>query len=98
MRWSREQAIQWILKNNGLPEPKARSEVDRYCVWPGQACGYKVGHTEINRLRDRAKAGLGAHYDWRNFNDLIVQTGAAPLTVLGGVVDSWVANGGKLAL
>ena len=42
-----------------IPRSSITSEVDRYCVMPGQACGYKVGHIEINRLRDKAKAALG---------------------------------------
>jgi uncharacterized protein (DUF885 family) len=68
------------------------SEVDRYCGTPGQACGYKVGHTEINRLRDRAKAAMGPRYDVRDFNDLVVKTGGVPLTVLATVVDGYIAG------
>jgi uncharacterized protein (DUF885 family) len=74
------------------------SEIDRYCGTPGQACGYKVGHTEINRLRDRAKAALGAKYDLRTFNDLLVETGAVPLTVLSDQVDAYVRAGGRAVL
>jgi uncharacterized protein (DUF885 family) len=74
------------------------SEIDRYCGTPGQACGYKVGHTEINRLRDKAKAGLGAKYDLRTFDDLLVETGAVPLPVLADVVDSYVKSGGVVSL
>lgn len=97
-RWSREQAVQWAMDNTGRTRDAMTSEIDRYCAWPGQACGYKVGHTEINRLRDRAKAALGAKYDLRRYNDLVVEAGAVPLTVLAGVVDSWIASGGRLAL
>jgi uncharacterized protein (DUF885 family) len=74
------------------------SEIDRYCGTPGQACGYKVGHTEINRLRDRAKQALGGRFDLRRFDDLIIETGAVPLTVLSTVVDRWIGGGGRLAL
>ena len=97
-RWSREQAVQWAMDNSGRTRPSMTSEIDRYCGTPGQACGYKVGHTEINRLRDRAKAGLGAKYDLRVFNDLVVKTGAVPLTVLGDVVDGYVKAGGVVNL
>jgi uncharacterized protein (DUF885 family) len=74
------------------------SEIDRYCATPGQACGYKVGHTEINRLRDRAKAGLGDRYDLRTFDDLLVKVGAVPMTVLGDVVDGYIKDGGVVNL
>jgi uncharacterized protein (DUF885 family) len=91
MRWSREQAIAWLVEHNGSPEEKARSEVDRYCAWPGQACGYTIGHTELNKLRAKAKAALGAKFDLKGFNDALVLSGSMPLTVLDGVVDHWIA-------
>ena len=93
-RWSREQAIQWAMDNAGRTREAMTSEIDRYCGTPGQACGYKVGHTEINQLRDRARAGLGAKYDLRTYDDLLVKTGAVPLTVLSDVVDGYIKAGG----
>jgi uncharacterized protein (DUF885 family) len=68
-----------------------QSEVDRYCAWPGQACGYKVGHSTINRLRDSAQAALGPRYDLRAFDDAVVTGGNVPMTVLGRVIDAYVA-------
>jgi uncharacterized protein (DUF885 family) len=97
-RWSREQAVQWAVDNSGRTREAMTSEIDRYCATPGQACGYKVGHTEINRLRDKAKAALGAKYDLRTFDDLLVETGSVPLTVLGAEVDRDIAAGGKIVL
>ncbi|RYY23148.1 MAG: DUF885 domain-containing protein [Sphingomonadales bacterium] len=91
-RWGREQAIKWFMETNGSGEAEVRSEVDRYCSWPGQACGYKVGHSEINRLRDRAKATLGDRYDFRAFNDAVVLGGNVPMTVLGQVIDRHIAK------
>jgi uncharacterized protein (DUF885 family) len=97
-RWTRDQAIQWAMDHSGRTRNAMTSEIDRYCGTPGQACGYKIGHTEINRMRERAKQKLGARYDLRAFNDLIVETGAVPITVLDGVVDNWASSGGRLAL
>jgi uncharacterized protein (DUF885 family) len=97
-RWSREQAVQWAVDNSGRTREAMTSEIDRYCGTPGQACGYKVGHTEINRLRDRAKAGLGAKFDLRTFDDLLVKTGAVPLTVLGAQVDDYIRSGGQVRI
>ncbi len=70
------------------------SEVDRYCGTPGQACGYKVGHNELLRLRETVKTALGAGYDLRDYNDWLVKAGAVPLAVLEGVIDRRV----KIAL
>jgi uncharacterized protein (DUF885 family) len=66
------------------------SEVDRYCSWPGQACGYKVGHSTINRLRDKAKAELGSKYDLRAYDDAVVLGGNVPMDVLAGNVDEYI--------
>lgn len=90
-RWTREAAVQWLVDNNGSPRGRMLSEVDRYCAWPGQACGYKVGHSEINRQRDRARAALGPRFDLRTFDDALVLGGAVPLTVLDRVVDDHIA-------
>ena len=65
------------------------SEVDRYCAWPGQACGYKVGHTEILRQRDGAMKTLTATYDVKAFNDTLVMGGNVPLDVLAKNVDEY---------
>ena len=90
-RWGREQAIKWMVAATGRAERAVTSEVDRYCGGPGQACGYKVGHTEIVRLREVAKKALGPKFDLRDFNDAVVETGGVPITVLASVIDRYVA-------
>ena len=92
LRWGREQAIQYFMTTNGDDRASVESEVDRYCAWPGQACGYKVGHLEIVRLREKAQAAMGAHYDFRTFNDALVKGGAVPLTLLETVIDAYIAG------
>jgi uncharacterized protein (DUF885 family) len=91
-RWTREEANVWFVTNNGSNPEEVRGEVDRYCAWPGQACGYKVGHTRINQLREKAKTELGERFDYRKFNDAVVLGGAVPMTVLGRVVDEYIAG------
>ena len=92
MKWTREQAIQFLVAETGKGRDASTSEVDRYCVSPGQACGYKVGHNEILRQRERARAALGARFDLAAFNDAVVSTGGVPLSVLGTAVDQFVAG------
>ena len=89
-RWTREQAIQWFASANGSGLQEVTSEVDRYCAWPGQACGYKVGHSEINRLRGKAQQALGARFDFRQFNDAVVKTGGVPMVVLAREIDAFI--------
>ncbi len=92
-RWTREQGVRYFVEMNGSNPLEVASEVDRYCSWPGQACGHKIGHTEINRQRERAKAALGGRYDLKMFNDTVVLGGDVPLDVLGKNVDEYVRGG-----
>jgi uncharacterized protein (DUF885 family) len=91
-RWTREQAIQWFATTNGSSVEEVTSEVDRYCAWPGQACGYKVGHSEINRLRAKAQQALAAKFDPRTFNDALVKAGGVPMLVLARNIDAFIAR------
>jgi uncharacterized protein (DUF885 family) len=91
-RWTRQQAIEWFATTNGSGLEEVTSEVDRYCSWPGQACGYKVGHSEINRQRERARSALGPRFDLRQFDDTVVQGGNVPLDVLALNVDDLIAR------
>jgi len=91
MRWSREQAISYYTDTLGDPVASATTEVERYCVWPGQACSYMLGKLTILKLRDKAKVALGPQFDIRQFHDAILLCGAVPLTVLEKVVDNYIA-------
>ena len=91
-RWTREQGVRYFVETNGSKEEEVASEVDRYCSWVGQACGYKIGHTEINRQRDKAQAALGARYDLRDFDDAVVKGGNVPMDVLAKNVDAYIAS------
>ena len=92
LRWDRARAIAWLHECTGQPLDGTTSEIDRYCVLPGQACGYEVGHGEILRLRDQARAALGARFDLRAFNDMVVKAGAVPLTILGEIAGQAVSR------
>jgi uncharacterized protein (DUF885 family) len=91
-RWTRQQGVDFFVQRNGDNPEEMASEIDRYCSWPGQACGYKVGHSEIVRQRTRAQQALGARYDLRAFDDAVVNGGNVPLDVLARNVDRYVAT------
>ena len=55
----------------------------------------KVGHSEIVRLREKAKTALGAKYDLRLFDDAVVKGGNVPMTVLGRNIDAHIAERAK---
>jgi uncharacterized protein (DUF885 family) len=91
-QWTRERALSWFAEATGGTVDSVASEIDRYAVWPGQACGYKVGHTEINRQRERARQALGDRFDLRAFNDVVVGGGSRPLTVMEREVGLLIAG------
>ncbi len=91
-RWTREQAIDYMLANTGTAESDVISEIERYIVMPGQATAYKVGMMELLRLRDEAQEALGDKFDIRDFHDVILKDGALPLTALRELVMKYIAE------
>ena len=91
-RWSREQAIKYMVDNIGDPEPAAVTEIERYAVWPGQATSYMVGKIKILELREKARKALGSRFDIRKFHDAVLLNGSLPLAVLENVVDAHIAT------
>jgi len=93
MGWSRERAIAFMVEKLGDPETAATTEIERYCVWPGQACSYMLGKLEWLRLRAKAKAAMGARFDIRTFHDAGLLAGAMPLPALANRVEAYIAAG-----
>jgi uncharacterized protein (DUF885 family) len=96
-RWTREKAIDYMMKNTGMVESDVVAEVERYIVIPGQACAYKVGQLKILELREKAKTRLGQDFDIRQFHNVVLTNGALPLNLLERVVDEWTASKGQMA-
>jgi uncharacterized protein (DUF885 family) len=90
--WSREQAIRFFMDNVGLDELSSTSEIERYVVWPGQACSYKIGHNEFVRLREEARRQLGDRFDLKSFHDAVLLNSDMPLEVLATVVADWTRS------
>lgn len=90
--WSREQAIRYMVDACGDQESNMLTEVERYCVWPGQATSYKIGHTKWVELRENARAALGPRFDIKGFHDTGMLAGSMPLAVLERRINEWVAS------
>lgn len=91
-RWTREQAIAYMLEKTGMPETDVVAEIERYLVMPGQALAYKVGMQKILELRARAKDRLGEKFDLAAFHDLLLTGGDLPLALLEQRVDAWIGE------
>jgi uncharacterized protein (DUF885 family) len=79
--WTRQQAIDYGLE---------ASEVERYVVFPGQACAYMIGQLRILELRDHARATLGPKFSPQQFHNAVLKTGTVPLSLLSREVDRYV--------
>ncbi|HOY12496.1 MAG TPA: DUF885 domain-containing protein [Saprospiraceae bacterium] len=81
-KWTREQAIKYMVDYTGNSESEATTEIERYIVWPGQACAYKIGMMKILELRAKAKETLGVKFDLQAFHRVVLESGSVPLDVL----------------
>lgn len=94
LRWSREDAIEWLSTNTPNPRGDVVKAIERYIVMPGQATAYKIGMLKIQELRQRAQRKLGEAFDVREFHDTVLANGSVPLPVLEQLVDDYVAERG----
>ncbi len=89
-KWTREEAIDYLIEKTGMPDGDMESEVNRYIVMPGQALAYKVGMMHIRDLRKKAEQALGSDFSLTEFHEIILMNGSMPLKVLTTVVESYI--------
>lgn len=90
-KWTREEAIDYMVSVTGNTRDYLTREVERYAVWPGQATSYKLGMLKIGELRKQAEQELGDAFDIREFHDEVLLTGSMPLPVLDAKISRWIA-------
>jgi uncharacterized protein (DUF885 family) len=88
--WSRELAIETMLKHQALPRSTIEAEVDRYISLPAQALAYQIGHLKMRELRKKAENDLGAKFSVRAFHDQIMAAGPVTLPVLERLIGDWM--------
>jgi uncharacterized protein (DUF885 family) len=91
-KWLREQAVDFMTENTTLTTDEAQEEVDRYIVWPGQGCSYKIGQLKFLELRELAQIELREGFDLKEFHDVLLNQGAMPLEVLETRVRAYIVR------
>lgn len=91
-KWSREQAIDYLLENTPNPKYDAVKAIERYIAMPGQATAYMIGKLKIMELRDKAQKELGDKFTYAGFHDEVLKDGPVPLTLLEEKIDNWIAS------
>jgi len=86
-RWTRDQAYDYMVQNLGWGSYR---EIDRYIVWPGQACAYKIGELKLLELRKLAKKKLGKKFDIKEFHRSVLEHGSVPLDILERLVIKYI--------
>ena len=91
-KWTRQQAIDYLLENTPNPEGDCIKAIERYIVMPGQATAYKIGMLKIQALREDAKSRLGDKFDIREYHEIVLAEGAVPLDILEERVEAWIKS------
>jgi uncharacterized protein (DUF885 family) len=90
MKWTREQAIEYMEAHTASAHESIVSEIERYIVMPGQACAYKIGEIKMVELREKARQALGTRFDLRQFHNAVLKNGSMPLSILERVIDDYI--------
>jgi uncharacterized protein (DUF885 family) len=91
-RWTRDQAIKYLVDNTPNSQADCVDSINRYIVLPSQATAYKIGMLKILELREKAKKELGSKFDLRQFHEVLLTNGAVPLDMLEQLVDRWIKS------
>ena len=91
-RWTRQQAIDYLKENTPNAEGDIIKSIERYIVMPSQATAYKIGMLKILELRSRARQALGEGFDLRQFHEVVLSSGALPLSTLETLVYEYIAR------
>lgn len=91
-KWTREEAIEYMIANTGMTTGEVVTEIERYIVMPGQACAYKIGMMKILELREKAKMELGEKFDLKEFHNVVLKNGAVPLDILEELINEYISR------
>jgi len=90
--WNEAEGVKYARDNTSEPDARISAEVQRFLLWPGQACAYKIGQLTFLRLRAEAEKELGPRFDVRAFHDMAIGAGSLPLSILEARSKAWVVS------
>ena len=91
-KWTREEAVDYLVENTPNPKYDAQKAIERYIAMPGQATAYMIGKLKIMELREHAQAELGDRFDWKGFHDEVLKYGPVPLSILEENINAWITS------
>ena len=89
-RWTREEAIDYLVSNTPNAEYDCIKAIERYIAMPGQATAYMIGKLKILELRENARDALGDDFDIRVFHDTVLGSGPVPLSKLADNIEAMI--------
>src|SRR3990172_3706688 len=81
-RMTFDEAVDFLVSQTGMERPGALAEVKRYTSNPAYQLSYLIGRHLITGLREEVRAGGGAAFSERRFNDAILYAGSVPFKYL----------------
>lgn len=91
-RWTRAQAIDYLVANTPNSRTDSTKAIERYIAMPGQATAYMIGKLKIVELREKARRAMGDAFDIRAFHDVVLKDGRVPLSLLEQKVDAMIGR------
>jgi len=89
-KWTREEAIEYMVENTGMPRGEVVTEIERYIIMPGQALAYKIGMMKMLEFRQKAMDALGDKFNIMEFHDVVLGNGSVPMSILEQIIDEWI--------
>jgi uncharacterized protein (DUF885 family) len=97
-KWSRDDAVKWLLGHLPVERAEAEIMVDHVLMSPGAATAALAGLHTIERLRQESESRLGDAFSLVDFHRVVLQDGPVPMPVLVDNVKRWLdgAVAGKM--
>jgi len=90
--WNADSAYNLLVERALMAPDFAKSEIERYLGWPGQAISYKVGERVWMEIREDAKKRLGSNFDIKKFHSYALAIGPMGLDPLRREMAQWDGN------